>query len=250
MDEFSPPPTPIQDFAIFADESGISNDRHMLVGATIVRRRYVEQMYRAIFDFRKSHSMYSELKWSKVSNQKLGAYKALVDIYFDFCRRGGIAFRATTFDNHLWDHKRFNDSDPDLGISKLYYQMLLHQVVGRYGDLASLYICLDRRLSSTPLKKFHRILNAGAAKDYNLTFGPVSTLTAKDSKTDDILQINDVILGAVSALKNNRHLAVGAKTSKADLAQYVRSKSGLTSYDTDSPPSNTSFLVWNRQPRR
>lgn len=202
MREFNPPPTPIQDYAVFADESGISNDRHMIVGATVVRRRYVELLYRALHDFREEYEMFAELKWSKVSSQKLDAYKALVDLYFDFCRRGGIAFRATTFDNHLWDHKRFNDNDPDLGISKLYYQMLLHQVVGWYGDLASIYICLDRRLSSTPLQKLHRILNAGAAKEYNLTFGPVGTLTAKDLKKDDILQVNDVILGAVSALKN------------------------------------------------
>ncbi len=250
MKDFNPPPTPIQDFAIFADESGISNDRHMLVGATIVRRRYVELLYREVHEFRIKNKMLAELKWSKVSNQKLQEYKELVDIYFDFCNRGAIAFRATTFDNHLWDHKRFNDCDPDLGISKLYYQMLLHQVVGRYGDLASLYICLDRRLSSTPLEKLQRILNAGAGKEYKLTFGPVRTLTAKDSKKDDILQINDVILGAVSAYKNERHKAKDARAAKTELAMYVFARSGLTSYDVDSPSTSTKFAIWNRQPRR
>lgn len=250
MTNFQPPSTPFQDFSVFADESGISNDRHMVVGATVVRRIYVNSLYRAIHEFRDLAGMHSELKWSKVSNQKLDEYKALVDIYFDFCQRGAIFFRATTFDNHMWDHARFNDSDPDIGISKLYYQMLLHQVVGHYGDLATLYICLDRRLSTTPLDKLHRILNAGASKDYKLDFGPVRVLVSKDSKKDDILQINDVILGAVSAYKNKRHELDGARASKSELAEYVLKKSGALTYDLDTPKSNTHFSLWNRKPRR
>ncbi|SHF66743.1 Protein of unknown function [Loktanella atrilutea] len=250
MNDYTPPDTPIQDFSIFADESGISNDRHMIVGATVVQRLYVNALYRAVHDFRIRTNMFAELKWSKVSNQKLDAYKELVDIYFDFARRGALWFRATTFDNHLWDHTRFNDGDPDIGISKLYYQMLLHQVVGHYGDLASLYICLDRRLSSTPLEKLHRILNAGAGKEYGLTFGPVRVLVSKDSKKDDILQINDVILGAVSAYKNGRHLQEGAREAKIELAKYVLLQSGLGSYAQDTPQGKTAFAIWNRKPRR
>ncbi len=250
MHTFIPPELPIQDFAIYADESGISNDRHMVVGATVVKGIYLHRLYRDIFEFRKSHSMFSELKWSKVSNQKVAEYKALVDLYFDFVERGAVSFHATTFDNHMWDHKRFNENDPDIGISKLYYQMLLHQVISWYGDLASLYICLDRRNSTTPLEKLHRILNAGAGQSYNLTFGPVRVLTAKDSKKDDLLQINDVILGAVAALKNDRHKEPGARLAKTELAQYVFLKSGLRSYHIDSPPQKRDFQIWNRKPIR
>jgi hypothetical protein len=241
---------PIQDYAIFADESGISNDRHMLVRATVVRRRYLDSFYEAMADFRKRHQMFAELKWSKVSNQKIDAYTDLVDVYFDFVQRKAITFHVTTFDNHRWDHKRFNENDSDIGVSKLYYQMLLHQIIGWYGDLATLYICLDRRLSTTPLDKLHRVLNAGANKDYKLSFGPVRVLTAKDSKKEDILQINDVILGAVGSYKNERHLHVIARRAKVQLAEYVFSKSGLRSYEIDSPKSKRDFTLWNRQPQR
>lgn len=150
----------------------------------------------------------------------------------------------------MWNHTRYNDSDADIGISKLYYQMLLHQVIGWYGDLASIYICLDRRLSSTPLQKLHRLLNAGASRDYGLSFGPVSILTAKDSKKDDILQINDVILGAVASYKNGRHLEENARFAKVELSKYVFERSGLKSYDVDSPKNAKHFSIWNRRPRR
>lgn len=250
MSDFTCPEIPIQDYAIFADESGISNDRHMVVGATVVRRVYMERMYREIYDLRIKYNMFAELKWSKVSNQKIDAYKALVDLFFDFSGKNAVSFHATTFDNHMWNHHRFNDGDPDLGISKLYYQMLLHQVISRYGDLATLYVCLDRRLSTTPLDKLHRILNRGASKEYKLSFGPVRVLTAKDSKKDDILQLNDVILGAVAALKNKRHLEPTARAAKVDLAKYVFRKSGVKTYETDSPKSHPRFQIWNRIPLR
>lgn len=248
MQEFIPPETPIQDFAIFADESAITTGRHMHVGATVVRKLYVRALYQSIHDFRTEHKMHAELKWSKVSNQKLPAYKALVDIFFDFMDRGALTFRVTTFDNHKWDHKRYNNSDPDIGISKLFYQMLLHQVIGVYGDLASLYICLDRRRSSTGLLDLQRMLNAGAGKDYGLTFSPVRVLTAKDSKKDDLLQINDVILGGVSALKNKKHLKPNARAAKTDLAQHILKRSGLATYDRDSLPEQSRFAIWNRKP--
>ncbi len=193
--------------------------------------------------------MYAEFKWSKVSNQKLDAYKELVALYFKFVHQGYFHFIVTSFDNHQWKHQLYNDGDADIGLSKNYYQMILHQFVGRFGDLASLFVCLDRRLSSTPLEDLHRMLNRGATKEYGLSFGPVRVLTARDSKTDDMLQINDVILGAVSAFKNKRHLDPATRAAKAELAQFVFSNSGLASYDVDSPKAHLGFRIWNRQPR-
>lgn len=84
MAEFLCPPIPIQDFAVFADESGVSNDRHKVVGATVVRRLYLAAPYRSIHEFRHDNKMFAELKWSKVSNQKLQKHKELVDIFLPF----------------------------------------------------------------------------------------------------------------------------------------------------------------------
>lgn len=193
--------------------------------------------------------MYAELKWSKVSNQKFEAYKDLVELYFELLSKKVLAFHGATFDNHKWKHSLYNDGDRDLGLSKNYYQLILHRFIRFYGEQASLYVCLDRRWSSTKLPDLQRILNSGAGKDYGLTFGPVRTLEARDSKKDDLLQINDVILGAVSSVKNGRHEDPCTRFSKAELAKLVLQKSGLGSLDKDSPWQNTSFTLWNREAR-
>lgn len=239
---------PIQKWACYADESSIVQERYSVVSGTVVRSDRLKIVLNGIARLREKHKMFAELKWSKVSNQKIDAYTEFVDFFFDMRAKGYLAFHATTFDNQKWDHRKYNENDPDIGLSKLYYQMLLHQFIGSYGDLASLYICLDRRRSSTSLDDLHRILNAGAAKEFGLGFGPVRVLTAKDSKKSDMIQMNDIILGAVAAHKNGKHAQNNTRAAKRDLALYVARRGGLGEYRSTNQPS-PSFRVWNFRPR-
>lgn len=243
------PQIPIQKYAFFADESDITNARYSMVGGTATTSAALRSIYTRIFELRKRHKMFAELKWSKVSDQKFEAYRDLVELYFDLLDNGIVAFHGATFDNHKWKHSVYNFGDRDLGLSKNYYQLILHRFIRFYGEQASLYVCLDRRWSSTKIPDLHRILNAGAAKEYKLSFGPVRTLESRDSKKDDLLQINDVILGAVSSVKNGRHKDPKTRSSKADLAKLVLTNSGLGTFDKDSPPQATKFTIWNREAR-
>ncbi len=208
----------------------------------------MQYILNGIAQLREKHKMFAELKWSKVSNQKAAAYTDFVDFFFNMSAKGYLAFHATTFDNHKWDHRKYNENDPDIGLSKLYYQMLLHQFIREYGDLASLYICLDRRRSTTTLDDLQRILNKGAAKEYGLDFGPVSVLTSRDSKKSDMIQLNDMILGAVAAHKNEKHLNNGTRAAKRDLAIHVNKRSGLNESKTTQNPVSR-FTIWNFRPR-
>lgn len=243
------PQIPIQSFSFFADESDITNARYSMVGGTATQSASLRYIYTRIFALRKRHGMYAEFKWSKVSNQKFEAYRDLVDLYFELLNDGALAFHGATFDNHKWKHSIYNQGDRDLGLSKNYYQLILHRFIRFYGERASLYVCLDRRWSSTKLPDLHRILNAGATKDYGLSFGPVRMLEARDSKKDDMLQLNDVILGAVSSVKNGRHEDPNTRSSKAELAKLVLLNSGLKSFEYDSPKAATRFTLWNREAR-
>ena len=243
------PQIPIQKFAFFADESDITNARYSMVGGTATSSAALRQVYSRIFDLRKRHAMYAELKWSKVSNQKIDAYRELVELYFELSGQGILSFHGATFDNHKWKYSLYNHGDRDLGLSKNYYQLILHRFIRFFGEQASLFVCLDRRWSSTKLPDLQRILNAGATKEYGLSFGPVRTLEARDSKKDDLLQINDVILGAVSSVKNGRHEDPSTRSSKAELAKLVLQNSGLGSFDKDSSPKATRFTIWNREAR-
>ena len=201
--------------------------------------------------FRADHNMKSELKWCKVSNQKLAEYEALVDIFFALNNVNHIQFHGVVFDSHNWNHRRYNNGERDVGVSKLYYQLLLHKFVSKCGPAGTLYARLDHRNSSTSLEDLRRMLNAAAARDFGLTENPLKQLVSEDSKNCDLLQVNDVILGAVCAARNGRHLLPGTRLAKQKIASLVLAKSGLRSFEVDTPKTITRFTMWNMraQPR-
>lgn len=239
---------PIQTYSFFADESGISNDRYTVVGGVTVKTTNLPRVYKTMRDFRKRSNMNAELKWSKVSNGKETEYTDLVETFFALNNSRLIEFHAVAFDNHKWDHARFNDGDSDVGLSKLYYQLLLHCLIEPRGDQNSLFICLDHRYSSTSLTDVQKMLNSAAARDYGLAYGPVRQLVSRDSKKEELLQLNDVILGAITAVKNGRHLLAGGRQSKKNLAELVFERSGLHTLGRDSE-KNARFTFWNRVPQ-
>ncbi len=240
---------PIQDFAFFADESGISGDRYTVVSGLTIHKAALKTVYKTVSDFRKRTNMNAELKWSKISNGKESEYRELIEAFFALNNSKLIEFHAVSFDNQRWNHKRFNEGDSDVGLSKLYYQLIMQKLVATHGDQNSIFICLDNRHSTTDLGDFQRMLNKAAARDLGLDYGPVTQLMFRDSKKDDMLQLNDVILGAIASMKNSRHLIAGARESKRRLAELVFEKSGLPPLERNSPESMTHFSFWNRTPQ-
>lgn len=238
-----------QDFAFYADESGISQDRFTVVGGLCMHRSTAEEVYASITKYRDDHNMRSELKWSKVSNQKLKQYLALVGLFFALNNTNHIQFHSVIFDSHKANHSKYNKGDPDIGLSKLYYDLLLHKFVKRCGGSGTLFACLDKRNSSTSLHDLRAMLNATAARDHNMEHQPLAQLVSRDSKLDCILQMNDVVLGAVCAIRNGKHLLAETREAKRVVAQHVLEKSGVSSFDLDTPRSVNRFTVWNKVPK-
>lgn len=87
--------------------------------------------------------------------------------------------------------------------------------------------------------------NATIARDFGVGDSPIKQVIPMDSKLDDLLQLNDVILGAVCAARNGRHLLTDGRQSKRNIAQLVLDKSGLGSFERDSPRNVHRFSVWN-----
>lgn len=240
---------PPQDFVFIADEAGISNDRYTVVGGLCMHRKTLEKTCETLQEYRELHNMKAELKWQRVSNQKADEYKALADYFFAMNNANYIHFHSIVFDSHQWNHHRYNGGNGDAGLSKLYYQLLLHKFVKIYGNKGTLFVRLDHRNSQTPLEDIRKMLNATAARDHGIDTAPVKQLVSTDSKDCDLLQMNDVILGAVCAARNGRHLLADGRAAKRDLAKLVLEKSGLNTFEVDSPRNVSRFTVWNMKAR-
>lgn len=240
---------PPQDYVFLADESGISTDRYTVVGGIVMHRNTLTNAYETMKKYRSQHNMNAELKWQKISDQKQKEYEALVDHFFALNNSNHVHFHSIIFDSHQWNHKKYNAGDKDVGLSKLYYQLLLHKFVKIYGDKGTLYVRFDHRNSTTPLEDIRKMLNATASRDHGIHTSPVKQLVSEDSKNCDLLQLNDVILGAVCAARNGKHLLGGGRASKRAIAEKVLKQSGMDSFDGNSPRSVSRFTIWNMRPR-
>lgn len=238
-----------QDYIFVADEACISNDRFTVVGGVCMHKSTVDEVLANMREFRAQHNMNAELKWTKISRQKLAEYEKLVDMFFAMNNVNQLQFHCIIFDSHEWNHRRYNDGDRDQGISKLYYQLILHRLIKTCGHAGTCYVRLDHRNSSTSLEDLRRMLNSAANNQFGLSDNPLKHVASINSKECDILQLNDVILGAVAAARNGKHLLPNCNPAKQAIANRVLTKVGLEDYDTDTPRRISRFSVWNMRPR-
>jgi hypothetical protein len=229
---------------IYCDESRQTADRYMVLGGLITLRDDEDAFQKAMQLYRQSNNMQAELKWTKVSDQKIKEYTALMDLYFSLSR--SFHFKAIIIDTQEVDHKRYNKSDAELGFYKLMYQFLLHSFGAYLIPSDQCIIHLDQRTTSKyKLSTLCAILNNGLKKKYGLENKPVRNVQGLNSKDNDFIQVADILMGAIGYEMNGAHTRTNAKRAKVALAETIAHKAGLVNLQQPTPRSSKHFSIWH-----
>jgi len=237
-------------YHIYCDESRQTVDRFMILGGLILKVDEVPGFQATMARYRQECRMFAELKWGKVSAGKIIEYRRFVDYFFALNDTDHVHFHALIIDTSQLDHRTYNKGDKELGFYKFYYQLLLHSFGRKYcrpGGDDRFLVHLDERNSSYKLGTLKVVLNHGMNKKAGIDTAPFHAVEPRDSKQSELLQIADILLGAVGYQKNGYHLLVGAKPSKVELAAYIAEKAGLKNFIDGSPPGRSRFTLWNFQ---
>lgn len=232
---------------VFVDESCQNDHHYMVLGALIVPGAYVAMAERELEAVLEKYGMMrSEFKWTKVSRGKCDAYKAVVDLYFDVLCHHGVEFHAVAIDSHGLDHRWYNEGDVDLGFNKFLYQLLLHRVGMRFGFDERIVVDLDSRNTSRDPVELQRILNSkmGAVLGDHLR-PPFARIAHRDSKSARLLQLTDLLAGAIAWHRNDQDARHNASPAKIELADLVAEKTGQRRIGANSPRSERRLSVWN-----
>jgi hypothetical protein len=235
-------------YHIYCDESRQSKDRFMVLGGIVMNVSDIPRFSETMKKFRKEQKMNAELKWSKVSNQKLNEYKRFIEYFFALNNTDNIHFHCLIIDNHQVNHKKFNKGDKELGFYKFYYQLLLHcfgKVYCTNQNNVRLITYLDERQTKYKLNTLKRVLNSGMNKKLKISYNPFVSIEPVDSKLSDLLQLSDIIMGAIGYQKNGYHLLTASKTAKIELVQYIAQSAGLSNLTDNTLRSNRRFTIWN-----
>lgn len=231
---------------IFADESCQNTHQYMVLSGICVPQAELQVVNGAINGLRSAHRFHGELKWTKVSNGKLSSYKALADLFFHLSKRDLVNFHSVIINTHELNHKLYNDNDKEIGFSKFVYQLLLK--FGRiYTANRYLECYLDKRTTKHSLDDLKHVLNNGVRARWRRPYGTYSRVHFLDSKQSNLLQMNDVLLGAVASRANGHHLKPDASAAKTMLSDHIMARAGIKTVLTDTPRSNHRFTTWNFQ---
>jgi len=225
----------------YSDESS-QQSRHMLLGGLAVKESNVATVEAALTSFREEFGE-GELKWSKLANHKYAMYKAFVDIALELIEEGKMSYHSAVFDNQRVNHRRYSGGN-ERGFFTLYKHFLVNGVGRRYMKTCNIHVRLDRLTSKYPVHdlKFsaNNVLQFGSEK-YDRR--PFRSTEYRDSEKEDLIQLADVITGAL-AFRKNKLNKPDARWSKVELSDYIIKTSGVPKGITSTPYADNWFTIF------
>ena len=185
----------------------------------------------------------AEAKWNSTRKGSLEKHRSLVHWAFSLIEKRQLLFHCILVDFERFDHSLRADGGRSESLKRMYYQLILHRLCKKHGKTYDLYAYVDRAKELVGLDALKRGLNSDADKRFGCSQS-VKAIEFRNSEAEPMLQINDLILGAICAHKNRRFDDAGAGQPKANLAGFVLGRSKLVHYDSDTPKSVEDFTIW------
>jgi hypothetical protein len=205
----------------YSDESSQNGHRYLVIGTLAIFRSKVPALLAKLQQARNDNNHTGELGWTSINSYKFGTYIDWLDIFAEFARPQFLRFSALVLDTSKVDHS-WNDGDKELGFNKLLYQLLLHRVGARYGSERPLNGYLDHRTTVHTPETLRQILNAGLGKYRGIKTNPFQRIQFRDSKQCDLIQLTDILTGAIAFHMNGHGKKAGTRKEKIGLCQEIR----------------------------
>lgn len=229
-------------YNLYCDEScHLENDgiNAMGLGAVWCEKSKVPEINDRIREIKSRYSVgpKAEVKWSKVGPVKRQLYLDLIDYFFD---DDDLHFRGLVIpDKSLLDHEKFNQTHDDW-YYKMYYEML--RVVFSPQNYYNVYIDIKDRQSAQKAKKLHDV----CCNDiYDFSHSIIRNVQPIRSEEVQIMQITDILLGALTYTNRTFPEEEIRSQTKKDLIQRIKERTGYTlSKTTLLREDKFNILVW------
>lgn len=233
-------------YQVFVDESSQNGHRYLVIGALVVHAAEVESVRRALHECRLRHGLAQEMKWAKVSRSYCDGYEDVVLCGLKALRTSTPAYYCFVADTQELDHRRYNGGSSETGFSKFVYQLLMKcaRLYCRGG--APIDCFLDDRTTKQTLEELRQILNSGSHKHFQQR--PFRRVEFRDSKTCELIQLVDMLTGAVAYHWNGHHRLDGASPHRVRLSATIATEVGMKSLAEATSPGRDSFSVWKFAP--
>jgi len=231
----------IPSISFYGDAS--SRDRaYMVAGGFAVSGNRINEIEDRIAELRDDAGIKSEFHWADYrGGYKQRAYENLVKYAFELVNTRKAALHIIIAKFEGYNHKFKNGDNRDTSVNRMYYQLLLHRLASFYGKRRKIHVRLDAGNDSKDICGLRAQLCASAYKTYATMPNCFRSIEPVCSANVGIVQMADVIMGAVSAKRNG----VQHTSAKGSLADFVLKASGRHSWATDTAFNARFLTVWH-----
>lgn len=183
------------------------------------------------------------MKWEKVNDYNVMAYKHVIDAFFSFPKREklrigisgvGADIHCVIVDTSIKSLRTLGDGDVDIGFDKQIYFLCAAMVAKRLKK-ALFHVYPDRREGKYPLSQAQTIMNMGIAKYGDKRSYPIRRLRFSDPEYCQALQVVDIVIGAIAYRLNGHYDQPNAKQAKKRLCDYILRKAKIVNPFTTTP---------------
>lgn len=230
-------------YNIYCDEScHLEHDGNnlMVLGGILCPEDLKAKVFNDIRDIKKKHGLSSwfEIKWTKVSKSKVEFYIELIDYFFEIEElffRGIVAMDKTKL-----DHDKYNDGDYDTWYYKMYFA-LLNPMIDPFGKY-NIFIDIKDTRGGPKVKKLREVL---CNNMYDFKGEVIQNISQIDSKESEILQLSDLLIGALSYYNRDIYLCEGSNEGKNRIIETLKEIHGINlSATTHKTESKFNIFVW------
>lgn len=192
-------------YEIYCDESGVeaffdkNAHRYAVIGGIWIPAEERSSCKAKINSLKEKYGLMGEMKWKKVCPSSVNFYKDVIDYFFE---NTNIRFRAICIKAEQLNHEKYNLGKGELGFYKFYFQLLQHWLV--WNNIYQIFV--DYKVNGYP----HRVFELGKILN-NATSARVSQIQALPSEQSVLIQLADVLTGAVAATFNQEYKKGSAK---------------------------------------
>jgi hypothetical protein len=234
---------------VYLDETSTKH-RYLVIGGIICPVSFVDQFAADIVTARgidlpivTKDGAPSEIKWNKVSNAKLDAYKRVVLTFFQFANKIPLAVGRLDFHSAVVDTTIKGGELNEIGFNK--EVRTLASKFTRVYPQALLHIYLDERTTRHKLWKEQQHLNHSIHLHRPKKDWPIRRLMFQRSHEVQGIQVADILLGALAYRLNGHYDLPDASPAKIELSNYVMKLARVVDPFRDTKHL-ARYTIWHR----
>lgn len=223
------------EYNVYCDESChlVSNDsKYMLIGAVYCPKSKVKKVNEYIEHLKENYNISNkiELKWNKIDKKTEKLYLDIINYFFN---NDDLKFRVIVIDKTKLDHEKYNQTENEF-YHKTYYEMLKYIIIP--GNSYNIY----PDIKDTNSYYYHQVmLDYLRIKIQDTNKKTIKKVQPIRSYEAPILQINDILIGALSYHYRN----LSKNSVKLNIINEIK-KLYQNDFDTSSYYSNTKFNIF------